>query len=61
MGGASRTVNLLADDFISSSSITTENLVLSPNVLQTDWLYKLRLDVEAEPTFYSHSTFSRST
>ena len=46
MGGASRTVNLLADDFISSSSITTENLVLSPNALKTGWLYKLRLDVE---------------
>ena len=45
---AAETVNLLAGDFISSSSITTENLVLSPNVLETNWLYKLRLDVEDE-------------
>lgn len=44
--GVDQKVDLLADDFVSSSSITTENLVLSPNALEAGWQYKLRLDVE---------------
>jgi hypothetical protein len=38
-------VDLLADNFISSASISTLNLVLSANALQSGWRYKLRLDV----------------
>ena len=44
--GADQSVDLAADGFTSSVSLTTENLVLSPDVLETGYLYKFRLDVE---------------
>jgi len=47
-GGGDEAVDLLANNFIASSSITTRNLVLSPNVLAAGWKYTLRFDVDDE-------------
>ena len=44
--GADQSVDLAAAGFTSSVSLATENLVLSPDVLETGYRYKFRLDVE---------------